>query len=148
MAPATPHDGRYSPPVLADVAGPAALAAHAERSDVTGYVLGVVEASTDEYARAYARTPPAELLTDVRVLARHVGALLDGRTTPAQRRCLMVAGGWLALLAATLYVDLGARRSAAGARTAAATLGREAEHDEIAAWSIEIDTWAALVDQD
>lgn len=99
-------------------------------------------------ARAYTRLPPAELLHDVRTSARQVGSLLDGRATLTQRRRLFTAAGWLALLASTLHVDRGQRRAAGAARNAAGSLSRETEHDEIGAWAAEIDTWAALVDQD
>jgi hypothetical protein len=99
-------------------------------------------------ARAYTRLPPAELLHSVRARARQVGSLLDGRATLVQRRRLLITAGWLALLAATLYVDLGQRRAAGGARMAVRSLGRETGHDEIGAWAGELDTWVALVDQD
>lgn len=134
--------------VTADDDALRSLAEHAERSDVTVSVLDTIDVAVDEFARAYTRTAPADLLADVRTLARQVGALLAGRATLAQRRRLMVAGGWLALLAATLHVDLGYRRHAGTARAVASTLDRETEHGEIGAWAVEIDTWAALVDQD
>jgi hypothetical protein len=44
----------------------------------------------------------------------------------------------LALLGATLHVDLGDRAAAVGARTAAASLGRETENPELMAWAVEI----------
>jgi hypothetical protein len=84
----------------------------------------------------------------VRARARQIGSLLDGRATLVQRRRLLTAAGWLALLAATLHVDLGQRRAATSAQTAAQSLGHETERDEIGAWVCEIDTWTALVDQD
>lgn len=77
----------------------------------------------------------------MRTSARQIGSLLDGRATLTERRRLLTAAGWLALLASTLHVDLGQRRAAGAARNAAGSLSRETEHDEI-------DTWAALVDQD
>ncbi|MDQ4105314.1 MAG: XRE family transcriptional regulator, partial [Actinomycetota bacterium] len=61
---------------------------------------------------------------------------------------MLTTAGWLALLAATLHVDLGQRTAAGAARGAAGSLGRETEHDEIGAWACEVDTWTALVDQD
>lgn len=123
-------------------------AAHAEASDVTPTVLDTIDVVTDELARAYTTSESAELLAEVQTHARHVGALLAGRSTLAQRRRLLVAGGWLALLTATLHVDLGQRRDAARARTVAASLDRETEHGELGAWAVEIETWAVLVDQD
>lgn len=124
------------------------LAARAEASDVSWTTLNLLDASVEEMARAYTRRPPAELLHSVRTGARQVGRLLDGRATLAQRRRLLTAAGWLALLAATLHVDLGQRRAAGAARNVADSLGRETEHDEIGAWTVEVDAWTALVDQD
>lgn len=123
------------------------LAARAEASDVGSTTLDLLDLRVDELARAYTRAPPAELLRDVRTSARQVGSLLDGRATLSQRRRLLVAAGWLTLLAATLHVDLGQRSAASAARAAAGSLGRETEHGEIGAWACEVDTWTALVDQ-
>jgi transcriptional regulator with XRE-family HTH domain len=124
------------------------LAARARASDVSPTTLDLLDTSVDQMARAYTRLPPAELLRDVRTSARQISSLLDGRATLTQRRRLLVTAGWLALLAATLHVDLGQRGPAGAARNVAGSLGREADHDEIGAWVAEIDTWAALVDQD
>lgn len=123
------------------------LVARAEASDVTPSVLDTLDVVTHELARAYTSTPSQALLDEVHTHARQIGGLLAGRSTLAQRRRLLVAAGWLALLVATLYVDLGARRNAATARTVAASLDRETGHGELGAWAVEIDTWAALVDQ-
>lgn len=123
------------------------LAVRAEASDVGPTTLDLVDLSVEELARAYTREPPAELLRSVRTRARQIGSLLNGRATLVQRRRLLVAAGWLALLTATLYVDLGWRSAAGAVRTAARSLGRETDHDEIGAWVCEVDTWTALVDQ-
>ncbi|HET9118755.1 MAG TPA: helix-turn-helix transcriptional regulator, partial [Pseudonocardiaceae bacterium] len=123
------------------------LAARAQASDVSRTTLDLLDARVDTMARAYTRVPPAELLRSVRTSARQVGKLLDGRATLAQRRRLLTAAGWLALLAATLHVDLGQRQAAGAARNVAGSLGRETEHDEIGAWAVEVEAWTALVDQ-
>ena len=86
------------------------LAARAQASDVSLKTLDLLATSVDEMARAYTRLPPAELLHDVRISARQVGSLLDGRATLTQRRRLLASASWLALLAATLHVDLGQLR--------------------------------------
>jgi transcriptional regulator with XRE-family HTH domain len=124
------------------------LAARAEASDVSPATLDLLDTSVDQMARSYTRLPPVELLRDVRTSTRQISRLLDGRATLAQRRRLLVAAGWTALLAATLHVDLGQRDAATAARNAAGSLGRETDHDEVGAWAVEIDAWAALVDQD
>jgi transcriptional regulator with XRE-family HTH domain len=124
------------------------LATRAKASDVGATTLELVERSVDGLARSYTGVPPDELLRDVRTSARQIGYLLDGKATLVQRRQLLTVAGWLALLAATLHVDLGQRKAAAAAKAAAASLGREAERDEIGAWVCEVDTWTGLVDQD
>ncbi|WP_214404785.1 helix-turn-helix domain-containing protein [Pseudonocardia lacus] len=124
-----------------------ALAARAELSDVGAAAIDTAEEVAELLARAYATTPPAQLLAELRHRAAEVSALLDRRSTLAQRRRLLVIGGWLALLGATVYVDLGDRARAAGARSAAASLGRETENPELVAWAVEIETWTALIDQ-
>lgn len=120
----------------------------AEASDVGGSVLHAVDLAVADLARRYIRTPPAELLTMVRRRSRDVVRLLDGRATLAQRRRLLVAGGWLSLLAATVHVDLGHRLAARIARDTATSLGREAGETELVAWAVECAAWEALVDQE
>jgi hypothetical protein len=136
------------PDPFPDTDGLLALAERAEVTDVGPTAVEALEEVTDLLARAYATTHPAVLLAQVRRRAGEVAALLDRRSTLAERRSLLVVGGWLALLGATLHVDLGDRVGAAGARVAAASLGRETEHDEIGAWAAEIAAWTALTDQD
>lgn len=125
-----------------------ALAARAEVTDVGPAAVEALEQVAELLARAYMSTPPHLLLTEVRRRAAEVAALLDRRSTLAQRRRLLVVGGWLALLGATVHVDLGNRAGAASARCAAASLGRETEHTELCAWAVEIDTWTALIDRE
>lgn len=125
-----------------------ALAERAETTDVGGAAVEALEEVVELLARAYAGTDPSVLLAQVRRRAGEVAALLDRRVTLAQRRRLLVVGGWLALLGATLHVDLGDRAAAVGARSAAASLGRETDHRELAAWAVEIAAWTALTDQD
>jgi len=120
----------------------------AEASDVGGTVLHAVDLAVADLARRYIRTPPAELLPMIRRRSRDVVRLLDGRATLMQRRRLMVAGGWLSLLAATVHVDLGHRLAARIARDTATSLGREAAEPELVAWAIECAAWEAIVDQE
>jgi hypothetical protein len=125
-----------------------ALAARAEVTEVGPAAVEVLEEVAELLARAYATTEPHVLLAQVRRRAGEVAALLDRRSTLTQRRRLLVVGGWLALLGATLHVDLGDRTAAVGARTAAASLGRETDHREIGAWAVEVAAWTALTDRD
>jgi hypothetical protein len=102
------------PDPFPDTDGLLALAERAEVTDVGPAAVEALEAVADLLARAYATTHPAVLLAQVRRRAGEVAALLDRRSTLAERRSLLVVGGWLALLGATLHVDLGDRVGAAG----------------------------------
>lgn len=139
-------DGTVPKPYADD--GLLAVAARAETTEVGPAAVEALEEIAELLARAYATTEPHVLLAQVRRRAGEIAALLDRRSTLAQRRRLLVAGGWLALLGATLHVDLGDRIGAVGARTAASSLGRETDHREIAAWVAEIAAWTALTDRD
>ncbi len=120
------------------------LLARVRASDVSAETLARIEASVDGLASAYATTPPADLLPMVRRHLAYVGRLLDGRGTLVQRRRLVVAGGWLTVLRATVHIDL-RQRSAAGAHlVAAAALAEHAEHAEIQAWCLETRAWDRL----
>ncbi len=101
------------------------LLARVRASDVSPETLARIEAGVDDLASAYATTRPVDLLPMVRRHLAYVGRLLDSRGTLAQRRRLIVAGGWLTVLRATVHIDL-LQRSAAGAHLAAAA--KLAEH--------------------
>nr|WP_323135732.1 helix-turn-helix transcriptional regulator [Micromonospora peucetia] len=120
------------------------LLARVRASDVSAETLTRIEASVDDLASPYATTRPVDLLPMVRKHLAYVGRLLDGRGTLAQRRRLIVAGGWLTVLRATVHIDL-QQRSAAGAHlVAAAKLAEHAEHTEIQAWCLETHAWDRL----
>ena len=103
-----------------------------------------LELAADELAVAYPGTPPGELLGRVRAYLGYVGTLLDGRTTLAQHRRLLVMGGWLSLLAATTLIDLHRDHAAAAHLRTAAQLARETGHSEITAWCLETQAWQVL----
>jgi transcriptional regulator with XRE-family HTH domain len=124
------------------------LARRVEISDVSGGTLERLEAAVDNLATRYASTPPHELLPVVRRHLSYVGRLLDARKTLDQHRRLLVAGGWLALLRATLDIDLRHRRAADTNLALATQLAEQTDHTEIAAWSLETRAWDALTDGD
>lgn len=138
-APAAPPD-ELDPELLE-------LALRAEASDVGRVALDAVDLAVADLAVRYQHTPPADLLAVVRRRAADVSRLLDGKATLGQRRRLLVAGGWLALLAAVVHVDLGHRMAARLARDTASALGRETDEPELAAWAAEIATWEAITDR-
>ena len=113
-------------------------------SDVSDETLGKLETVSDQAAMAYATTPPAELLPRVRRHLDYVSSLIDARKTLVQHRRLLVVGAWLALLRATLHIDLLQKFAADAYLTTATQLAREAEHREIAAWCLETRAWDVL----
>jgi tetratricopeptide (TPR) repeat protein len=113
-------------------------------SDVSAETLARIEQGVDELAIRYPTTAPADLLPMVRRHLAYVTRLLDGRVTLAQQRRLVVAGGWLAVLRATVHIDL-QQPSAASAHLAAASgLAGHAEHREIQGWCLETRAWEVL----
>jgi transcriptional regulator with XRE-family HTH domain len=113
-------------------------------SDVSAETLDQLEAAFDDLASAYATTPPEVLLPRVRRHVDYVTALLDARKTLTQQRRLLALGGWLALLSATLRVDLRQSDAAASWLKTASGLGDHAEHAEIRAWCLETRAWEVL----
>jgi hypothetical protein len=115
-----------------------------EASDVSDGTLGRLEQVADRMAISYAGTPPAELLPRVRRHLTYITVLSDARMTLAQRRRLLVAGGWLALLAATLHIDLRQGDAAEAWLLTAEEMAGHAGHEEIAAWCFETRAWDVL----
>ncbi|BCJ64107.1 helix-turn-helix domain-containing protein [Polymorphospora rubra] len=120
------------------------LARRIEASDVSDSTLGRLEQVADQMAMAYARTPPKELLPQVRRHLAYVSALVDARMTLTHRRQLLVTGGWLALLAATLHIDLRQGDAARAWLRTAEQMAGQAGHAEIAAWCLETRAWELL----
>jgi transcriptional regulator with XRE-family HTH domain len=138
---------RLTGPITDDEAEALDLAQRVAATDVGG-TLDRIEAAVDDHAVAYPGTPPDVLLPQIRRHLRYVGRLLDGRMTLAQHRRLVVAGGWLSLLAATCSIDLHHRPAAAARLRTAADLADHAGHGEIAAWCVETEAWQAVADGD
>lgn len=122
------------------------LARRVAVSDLSDATLTGLEQATDKLAIAYQSTAPAALLSDVRRHLHYVGQLVDKRATLSQRRRLLVVGGWLSLLAATVEIDLHLRSAADARLTTAAALAEHTEHREIAAWCLETRAWDALTE--
>jgi tetratricopeptide (TPR) repeat protein len=106
-----------------------------------------VQRAVDRLRREYSSIAPAVLLPRAERRLGHLSGLLEGRLTLGQHRELLIARGWLCLLLAALYFDLGDREAAEASRDAAFGLGTEAEHPEIVAWAFETPAWFALADR-
>lgn len=124
------------------------LARRVQASDVGSTTLGRLELTFDRLAMAYPKSDPAVLLTQVRKHTGYVTKLLDGKKTLSEHRRLLVLGGWLSLLGATVHIDLMQDDAATARLETAATLAREAGHREIEAWCYETEAWRVLTDGD
>ncbi|RSM73512.1 transcriptional regulator [Actinoplanes sp. ATCC 53533] len=124
------------------------LAQRVAASDVSHDTLDRLERAVDTMAMAYARTPPADLLPRVRRHLDYMSSLVDARKTLAQHKRLLVVGGWLALLRATLHIDLRQANAADGYLRTARQLAEQSHHAEIAAWCLETRAWDVLTKGD
>jgi transcriptional regulator with XRE-family HTH domain len=124
------------------------LARRVQVSDVGNATLERLERAFDGLAMAYPKAKPEGLLRQVRKHSAYVGKLLDGRKTLSEHRRLLVVGGWLSLLGATVHIDLMQDDAATARLETAATLAREAGHREIEAWCYETEAWRLLTDGD
>lgn len=122
------------------------LARRVDASDASMVTLDGLGVAVHGLCRSYATTQPRELLTSVRHHRQYVSSLLDARTTLAQRRQLMVTGGWLSLLAACVLTDLGKRRAAVASQRTAFHLGQHAGAADVMSWAYEVHAWQALLD--
>ncbi|NDU71239.1 helix-turn-helix domain-containing protein [Actinomadura sp. DSM 109109] len=135
-------------PALDDELEALDLVRRVSASDVGEETLVALEMIVDELAADYPRSAPGELLARTRLHLGYVFRLLDARMTLAERRRLVVVGGWLSLLAATCDIDLGRRRAAAARLRTAAQLAEHAGHTEILSWTLETRAWQRLTDGD
>ena len=124
------------------------LARRVAASDVSTETLSRLEDIIDELAINYHNTPPQELLGPVRRHVSYVMRLLDARMTLDEHRRLLVVGGWLSLIAATLQVDLEQRAAANGWLATATSLAQQTGQSELCAWRYETEAWKALTEGD
>jgi tetratricopeptide (TPR) repeat protein len=103
-----------------------------------------LERATDELAVAYPGTSPGELLARVRAYLGYTSHLIGARSTLDEHRRLLVAGGWLSLLAATCLIDLHRGRDSVAHLRTAARFAQETGHAEMAAWCLETRAWQVL----
>ncbi|MFI6031383.1 helix-turn-helix domain-containing protein [Amycolatopsis magusensis] len=134
------------PEALTDETAALELIRRVNASDVGDETLTRLEAVVDDLAIAYSVTPPAELLVRVRQYLTYVMGLMDARKTLAEHRRLLVIGGWLSLLAATVHIDLKQPAAATARLRTAASLAKDTEHHEIRAWCYETEAWRVLTD--
>jgi len=124
------------------------LARRVAATDVSTETLNRLEGIVDELAIKYPVTPPQELLEPARRHVSYVIQLIDARKTLDEHRRLLVVGGWLSLLTATLYIDLEQQAVAASWLATATSLARQTEQSEIHAWRYETEAWQVLTNGD
>lgn len=124
------------------------LSRRVQASDVGAGTLERLELAFDDLAMAYPKSSPDALLERIRKHTAYVAKLLDAKKTLTEHRRLLVVGGWLSLLGATVHIDLKQDDAATARLQTAATLAREAGHSEIEAWCFETDAWRVLTEGD
>ena len=137
-----------APGVDLDEAQALELAARVGATDVGGATLDLLEGAFDDLACAYSTIAPRVLVERLRTHLAYASRLLDGRMTLAEHRRLLVVGGWLSLLAATVHIDLQQDGAARARLRAAEALAGEAGHAEIKAWVLETKAWRAVTEAD
>ncbi len=120
------------------------LARRVNASDASDETLTRLESAMDDLATQYATIPPGQLIGVAREHLGYAGRLLDARLTLAHHRRLLVVGGWLSLIAATLHIDLRQSGAALALLKTADAMARHAEHPEIRAWCLETQAWEVL----
>lgn len=113
-------------------------------SDTTPATLESLQAIVEELCCQYARRDALELRAEAHGWLQRVTGLLRRPVGLKAHQELLVAGGWLALLAGCVEYDLGMRAAAESTRTAAFQLGIESGHAEICGWAYEMSAWFAL----
>jgi tetratricopeptide (TPR) repeat protein len=142
-APPPPRPKRASPDGMGETDA-IELARRALASDVGDRTCERIEVAVDDLAVSYPTTAPGDLLPRVKAHIGYVDGLLVARATLAQRRRLLVSCGWLSLLAATSLTDLHENAPAIAYARTAGDMAAEADHPEIAAWSMETRAWISL----
>lgn len=140
------RDGDIS--VLGDDLDALELERRINSSDLSTETLTRLAAAKDELAMAYASTPPALLLVEIRRHLRYVSSLIEVRATLRQHRSLLETAGWLSLLAATVNVDLANRAAMLSNLRTAESLAGETADRELLAWCLETRAWESLTSGD
>jgi transcriptional regulator with XRE-family HTH domain len=113
-------------------------------SDIDRASLDTLTITVERLCSEYSYMPAADLRREGQAWLAKLVRLLDQRLTLAQHRDVLVMAGWLALLVGCVEYDAKDYRGAEATRRAAASLGHEADHAVITAWSQELTCWFAL----
>ncbi len=131
--------------VLLGAAGEAMeFTGRAEASAVGPGVLEHLELVVTEFHHAHGLTPDVELFDAVRWYRRAVDRLIAGPHTLREGRELYAYAGWLSWLLAWLAFELGDPTTARAYGVDAWRHGWQAGHDELCAWSMDVNASIAL----
>jgi transcriptional regulator with XRE-family HTH domain len=122
----------------------AELVSRLQSSDTTPNTIEALHSTVEELCCQYNRRDALELRQEAHEWLQYVGTLLRRPVGLRAHTDLLIAGGWLALLAGCVEYDLGMGTAAESTRVAAAQLGAEAGHPEIVGWGHEMTAWFAL----
>lgn len=117
-------------------------------SDITDATLDALTITVDRLCSEYPHMPSEQLLVEGRQWLRRMTDLLRGRLTLAQHREVLRLAGFLALLVGCVEYDMGQRGGAEGTRTAALSIGQEADSPDVVGWAHEMAAWFALTQGD
>jgi hypothetical protein len=120
------------------------LVSRLQRSDLDQATLDGLRIMADRLCSEYPFMPADQLLIEGRSWLRRVVSFQGQRLTLNQHREILTLAGWIALLIACVEYDSGDRQAAETTRQAALSLGEEADHPEVKAWTHEIRAWIAL----
>jgi len=123
------------------------IARLADSSDVGPELIESTQLAVERLRRQYSNTSSRVLGEEIRPRLRVVSQLLQGRMRLSQHRDLLQAGGWLALLLATVSWDLKQRQNAFAYRDLAWQFSRQTGDQELEAWAQETPAWFALIEK-
>lgn len=103
-----------------------------------------MHATVDDLCCDYPTREAAGLRAEAHDWLREITRLTHKPVGVQAHKELLLAAGWLALLAGCLEYDMGMRRAAETTRISARELGREAGHPEIVGWAYEMSAWFSL----
>lgn len=156
-----PYQGRDTGIVIASEAGGIQAAANLEVGEEADIMLMLAEADRtdigpgtieslytifDKLCRDYPSASAPELQQKLKRLYARLMRLLQGRMTFAQHKELIALSGWLTALLACVDWDMNERDAAETARAATFRFAKEIGHNELIAWSYEMQAWFALTD--
>lgn len=114
------------------------------RTDIDGTALDTLRIIVERLCSEYSYMPSDDLRREGRGWLARLTQLLDSHMTLAQHREVLVLAGWLTLLVGCVEYDMRNFRGAEATRQAAMSLGEEAGHNGIMAWSQEMTCWFSL----